>query len=139
MEASPLSAAEFNLKKKPDNAAGADWWRSYSSQIADNLWRVPAALMSNRIHSAETERWISPETGDLPFDYVLFVAAVSDSEMPVFCGLCDGAVLVLTANQTRKESAFRAQEQLLQCNAELLGTVLDGRTFPVPEAIYRRL
>jgi hypothetical protein len=48
-------------------------------------------------------------------------------------------VLVLTANRTRRESALRAREYLLHCNAELLGTVLDERTYPVPEAIYRRL
>jgi Mrp family chromosome partitioning ATPase len=48
-------------------------------------------------------------------------------------------VLVLTANHTRRESALRAKEQLLQCNAELLGAVLDGRTFPIPKAVYQRL
>lgn len=77
--------------------------------------------------------------GALPFDYVLFVATVSDSDMPLFCSVCDGVVLVLTANRTRKESALRAKEYLMQCNAELLGAVLEGRTFPVPEAIYQRL
>lgn len=139
MEASPPSAPDLNLTKTPGTGAGHDWWRSYSSQITENLWRVPVALMSNRLYLDGTEHWIATETGDVPFDYVLFAAAVSASELPAFCSLCDGAVLVLTANHTRRETALRAQEQLLQCNAELLGTVLDGRTFPVPEAIYRRL
>ena len=139
VEASPPSKSAFTLKERPGDAAGDEWWRSSSSQIEENLWRVPSALMSNRPCLARPERWIGGETGGLPFDYVLFAAVVSDSETPAFCGVCDGAVLVLTANHTRRETALRAREHLLQCNAELLGTVLDGRTFPVPEAIYRRL
>jgi hypothetical protein len=141
VEASPLSGAAFNfnvsnLKERPSGVAESEWWRGYSSQIAENLWRVPGIVMRNESYPARLDGWTA---GDLPFDYVLFAGVVSDSETPAFCGLCDGAVLVLAANQTRKESALRAREQLLQCNAELLGAVLDDRTFPVPEAIYRRL
>ena len=143
VEASPPSGAApnfnvSNLKKTSGGVAESEWWCSCSSQIGENLWRVPSALISNCTDPAGHWRWAS-ETGDLPFDYVLFAGVVSDSETPAFCSLSDGAVLVLAANQTRRESALRAREQLLQCNAELLGAVLDGRTFPVPEAIYRRL
>lgn len=138
IEASSSPDATPPLKKRPGNTAGADWWCGYSSQITENLWRVPSALMRTRSHLAGSDHWTS-EAGGLPFDYVLFAAAVTDSETPLFCSVCDGAVLVLTANRTRREAALRAREHLLQCNAELLGTVLDGRTFPVPEAIYRRL
>jgi hypothetical protein len=142
VEASPPSAAAFNFsvsnvkKKTSAGVAESEWWRSCSSQIAENLWRVPAIVMRNHSYPAGLDGWTA---GDLPFDYVLFAGVVSDSETPAFCSLCDGAVLVLAANQTRKESALRAREYLLQCNAELLGAVLDDRTFPVPEAIYRRL
>ena len=120
------------IKKRP-RSSGAEWWRSYSSRIAENLWRVPSALMNGSGPAS------SSEVSGLPFDYVLFAAMVSDSETAGFCSACDGAVLVLTANRTRREAAIRAKEQLLQCQVELLGTVLDGRTFPIPESIYRRL
>jgi hypothetical protein len=141
VEASPPSAAApnfnvSNLKKRPDGVAESEWWRGCSSQIAENLWRVPAIMMRNQSYPAGLDGWTA---GDLPFDYVLFAGVVSDSETPAFCSLCGGAVLVLAANQTRRESALRARELLLQCNAELLGAVLDDRTFPVPEGIYRRL
>ena len=138
VEADSPSLPFPSMKKAPRNTAGAEWWRSYSSQIAKNLWRVPSALMTQQPQVAGG-LWISAETGALPFDYVLFAAIVSDSDMPLFCSVCDGAVLVLTANRTRKDAALRAKEHLMQCNGELLGTVLDGRTFPVPEAIYQRL
>jgi hypothetical protein len=126
------------IKKGPRNSASAEWWRSYSSQLAENLWRVPLALMNTHAHVPGVPR-IPAETAGLPFDYVMFAATVTDSDTPLFCSVCDGAVLVLTANRTRREVALQAKEQLLQCNAELLGTVLYGRTFPIPEAIYRRL
>ena len=138
MDASPPSDTPFDLKRRSGKSSG-DWWRSYSSQIAEKVWRVPSALMSKQPYPASPDRRIFAETGDLPFDYVLFASVVADSETPAFCSLCDGAVLVLAANQTRRESALRAKETLLQCNAELLGTVLDGRMFSIPEAIYRRL
>jgi hypothetical protein len=120
------------LKKRPSNTAGAEWWCSYSLQLAENLWRVPSSLMTRQSQ-------LESEISGLPFDYMLFEAAVGDAETPLFCSLCDGAVLVLTANRTHRESALRAKEYLLQCDVELLGTVLDARTFPVPETIYRRL
>jgi hypothetical protein len=125
------------IRKAPSSTAGPGWWRSYSSQIADNLWRVPAAVITGR--SRPAAGWIPEQGGGAPFDYLLFAASVADSEIALFCSICDGAVLVLTANHTRRESALRAKEQLLQCNAELLGAVLDGRTFPIPKAVYQRL
>ncbi len=122
------------VKKPPRGSAAADWWRSYCARIGQNLWRVPWALMNSPASAAGI-----PSQTELPFGYILFAASVADSEMPAFASWCDGSVLVLTANRTRREAAIRAKEQLLQCNTELLGIVLDGRTFPVPESIYRRL
>ncbi|HEX7893058.1 MAG TPA: hypothetical protein VF447_02630 [Terriglobales bacterium] len=78
-------------------------------------------------------------TSKAAFDYVLFAATVSDSLAPVFSRESDGAVLVVTANRTRREAALHAKQLLSQWNAELLGVVLDQRKFPIPEAIYRRL
>ena len=73
------------------------------------------------------------------FDYFLLSAAINDSGMPGVCNLCDAAVLVITANITRREAAVKAKEQLLRHGVTLLGMVLDQRTMPIPESIYRRL
>lgn len=137
VEAAASSEATPAIRKAPSSTAGPGWWRSNASQIADNLWRVPAAVITGR--SRGSGDWAPAESAGTPFDYLLFAASVADSEMAMFCSICDGAVLVLTANHTHRESALRAKEQLLQCNAELLGAVLDGRTFPIPKAIYQRL
>ena len=53
--------------------------------------------------------------------------------------IADGVVLVLEANSTRRESALKAIEALRGAQADVLGAVLNKRTFPIPESVYRRL
>ena len=53
--------------------------------------------------------------------------------------LSDGMVLVLRAHQTRRIAAHNVKNVLQAANVRLLGTVLDQRTFPIPDGIYRRL
>jgi hypothetical protein len=52
---------------------------------------------------------------------------------------CDGLVLVLAANQTRRLVAAQIKEQLRKAQVPLLGTVLAKRRFPVPQGLYRSL
>jgi Mrp family chromosome partitioning ATPase len=52
--------------------------------------------------------------------------------------LADGLVLVLEANSTRREAAMRVTESLSQAQIRVLGAVLNKRTFPIPESLYRR-
>lgn len=51
----------------------------------------------------------------------------------------DGVILVLESNITRRETARKIKESLAKANVKLLGAVLNNRTFPIPEAIYRKL
>jgi hypothetical protein len=75
----------------------------------------------------------------LPFSYVLFASQIADVEMPTFSRLCEAAVLVLTANETRREAAIRAHRTLRAYGIRMLGAMLDGRDFPIPQSIYDRL
>lgn len=102
--------------------------------LAENLWRVPFSVFEAEWKNATAER-----REFSAFHYLIFGANVSDCATPLFCKACDGAVLVISANHTRREAALRAKEILLSCSAELLGAVLVNRTFPVPELIYRHL
>ncbi|MBI3478653.1 MAG: hypothetical protein HY010_23240 [Acidobacteria bacterium] len=52
---------------------------------------------------------------------------------------CNGLVMVLTANKTRRLVAAQMQEQLRRARIPLLGTVLAERSFPVPPGLYRHL
>jgi Mrp family chromosome partitioning ATPase len=49
----------------------------------------------------------------------------------------DGLVLVLEANATRREAALRISEHLRASQIRILGAVLNKRTFPIPESLYR--
>ncbi len=53
--------------------------------------------------------------------------------------VADAAILVIEANKTRKIAARKAKEFLERSGVQLLGSVLNNRTFPIPEALYRRL
>jgi len=53
--------------------------------------------------------------------------------------MVDGVVLVLEANSTRRVTAKKAKQALQAANVRILGTVLNNRTFPIPERIYRLL
>ena len=53
--------------------------------------------------------------------------------------ICDGLVLVLTANKTRRLVAAQVRDQLSNAQVPLLGTVLTERRFPVPQGLYRSL
>jgi hypothetical protein len=132
MHSSGNSLPRVSGKKHPDRVR-RDVALKDRVQISERLWRIPTSLFSELRSNAEQIKT------ELPFHYVLFSSAVSDSVTPLFCCACDGAVLVLTANQTRRGSALRAMEVLRQCRTEVLGTVLSDRKFPIPESIYRRL
>ena len=75
------------------------------------------------------------------FDYVLITAPPADlyADAAVVGKLVDGVVLVVEANSTRRETAKQVKESLDSANVKILGAVLDKRTFPIPEALYRRL
>lgn len=120
--------------KKPQGAVDLRSSCSQGFQIGDHLWRIPADQL------AQTSAARGHLSSDhLPFDYSLFAGSVTESLFALLCSYCDAAVLVLTASETRRESAMQAKRILQQHGVELLGTVLEGRRFPIPEAIYRRL
>jgi Mrp family chromosome partitioning ATPase len=75
------------------------------------------------------------------FDYVLVDAPPIDScsDGALLGQLTDGVVLVVGCNSTRRETARAAKESLEAAGVPILGTVLNRRTYPIPEALYRRL
>jgi Mrp family chromosome partitioning ATPase len=75
------------------------------------------------------------------FDYVIIdappVARYPDA-IPL-AKLADGVVLVLAAQSTRREAARTAVVNLRSERIQVLGAVLNKRTFPIPGAIYNRI
>lgn len=75
------------------------------------------------------------------FDYILISAPALQGEADAtrIAQLTDGVVLIVEANHSRREAVRRAKEQLESAKVRLIGAVLDQRTFPIPEKLYRRL
>jgi Mrp family chromosome partitioning ATPase len=75
------------------------------------------------------------------FDYILVDAppltAYADA-IPL-AQISDGLVLILEANATRREAALDVMQSLHSARIRILGAVLNKRTFPIPDALYRRV
>jgi hypothetical protein len=109
----------------------------------DNLWLLSAGgtvqastmlLNSERLRDRLTE--LREE-----FDYVVVnappLSAFADGM--VLGRMVDGVVLVLEADETRREAAVRVTEGLRNSRIPILGAVLNNRRFPIPAALYKRV
>jgi hypothetical protein len=75
------------------------------------------------------------------FDFILMDApgANIQGDASVLGQVSDGTILVIEANSTRKAAALKAKQSLQAANVRILGSVLNNRTFPIPERLYRKL
>jgi Mrp family chromosome partitioning ATPase len=116
--------------------------RKFAAPVSGaNLWLIAAGRGKPGIATfMESYRERFAELRET-FDYVLISSpALSRGSDAVFVGqLADGIVLIVEANHTRRETLRRAKEQLESAQVRLLGAVLDQRTFPIPEKLYRWL
>jgi Mrp family chromosome partitioning ATPase len=109
--------------------------------IAPRLWMVPRQswlpdARGQRVTDQNLSRLRELTT---EFDFsILWCAPVSWLTASIGHA-CDGLVLVLTANKTRRLVATQIKDQLSKAQVPLLGTVLAERRFPVPQGLYRSL
>lgn len=109
--------------------------------IGPRLWLVPRQKW---LPSGEGQRIPEPSFSrlrelTLEFDFAI-LCCPSVSWLATRIGrVCDGLVLVLTANKTRRLVAAQMKDLIRKAQVPLLGTVLLERRFPVPEALYRKL
>jgi capsular exopolysaccharide synthesis family protein len=132
-----------NLHGLADAVLGSGPMRNYAHQVnGGNLWLITCGskttdphtlLASDRLHSCLTE--LRAE-----FDYVLLDGPPVNlyADATLLGKLAEGVVLVLQANSTRREAAMKARRSLELATVRLWGAVLNKRTFPIPEFLYRR-
>jgi hypothetical protein len=117
--------------------------KSWSTQTAVNLWHVPGFGRRECSEESGSGRYWLSCLAELrnEFEYAVIhgPAAGTSSEAALLGQLADGIILVLGAHSTRRATARKIKETLEGAQSRILGTVLSGRTFPVPERIYRRL
>jgi protein-tyrosine kinase len=126
-----------------DALAGPGPIRDYVHRWSRNLWMVSCGaspetgltmLGSERMRARMAELRMT-------FDYVLIDTAPLSScnDAIVLGGLSDGVVLTLKANSSRRETARNVLHELQTANVRVLGAVLNQRTFPIPESLYKKL
>jgi succinoglycan biosynthesis transport protein ExoP len=108
-----------------------------------NLWLLTCGFHTLDPHSLLTSDRLRSRIVELrsEFDYVLVdVPPINHYADATLLGqLADGVVLILEANSTRRETTRKAKESLEAASLRLLGAVLNKRTFPIPEFLYRLL
>lgn len=75
------------------------------------------------------------------FDYVIIDGGrtLGQVEASLLAPSVDGAVLIVRANHTKREVLSKAESTLRLHGGRVLGSILNRRTFPIPDAVYRRL
>ena len=108
-----------------------------------NLWVLPSGPLLSDSHTLLTSERLLSRFMELrqDFSHILIDAPpISPYADAVTLGrMADGIILVLEANTTRRETARKAKETLEAAKVQLLGAVLNKRTFPIPERLYKKL
>jgi capsular exopolysaccharide synthesis family protein len=116
---------------------------SYAHRPAgSNCWVITCGSRIVDPHTLWSSDRLPPRLSEMraEFDYVLIDAPPISSytDALVLGKLADGVVLVVQANSTHREVARKAVQSLESAKVRVLGAVLNKRTFPVPESLYRK-
>jgi capsular exopolysaccharide synthesis family protein len=118
--------------------------RSYAKPVgSDNLWLLSSGALAGDSANLLTSERVKARLAELraEFDFVIIDAPpLSRYADAIAIGqLTDGLVLILEAGSTRKEAAQAATANLRSSKVPILGAVLNKRTYPIPESVYKRL
>jgi succinoglycan biosynthesis transport protein ExoP len=108
-----------------------------------NLWLLPCGSGPEASVSLLTSEKMRGLVAELrrEFGYVLMdLPPLSTYADGTSLGhLADGMVVVLEANVTRREVALQVADRVRGMKIQILGAVLNKRTFPIPESVYHRI
>jgi receptor protein-tyrosine kinase len=109
----------------------------------DNLWLLSAGTIAADSPSLLTSDHLRQGVDELrqEFEFVIIDAPplTRYSDAVVLGQHSDGLVLIIEADSTRRDAASAVATNLRSMNVAILGAVLNKRTFPIPERVYRRL
>jgi len=112
-------------------------------RVTGNLWLLSCHAAATNGEVTALLDQVRSRVKELPaeFAYVVINAPPVGVHMDaVLLGqMADGIALVLEANSTRRVAARKAKQALAAANVPVLGVILNNRTFPIPERIYRLL
>ncbi|MFZ0431242.1 MAG: CpsD/CapB family tyrosine-protein kinase [Candidatus Acidiferrales bacterium] len=144
---SPSLHKYFHLDQTPgftESARDARPMHEFARRASGtHLWLIPAGATGGEPNGALNPARLRGHMADLrsEFDHILIdTPALSAYHDAILLGqAADGVVLVVGSHSTRREPARIAKEGLEAANLPVLGAVLNRRTFPIPEKLYRKL
>jgi len=117
---------------------------AYAQPVAsENLWLISAGNLTATSPSMITTEHLTARFKELRnvFEYVIVDAPPLHpyADAVVLGQLADGVVLVLEAESTRKDDASTVASTLRSAQVPILAAVLNKRTYPIPENIFKHL
>lgn len=108
-----------------------------------NLWLMTCGAPEKSASGSPDPARLRSRFADLrhEFDYLLIDTPPinSDADAVAIGQLADGIILIVGSNSTRREPARIARERFNAARIPVLGAVLNRRTYPIPDALYRIL
>jgi Mrp family chromosome partitioning ATPase len=100
---------------------------------------MESGLLPDNVAPAQTEEFL--ERLKQTFDLTLIDSwSISIPAKPtLFSPHVDGVVLVIDEGKTRWQIIEQQKRDLISQGANVLGVVLNNRTYPIPDSIYERL
>jgi hypothetical protein len=124
----------------PDSDEGNAPLRQMAARTRKNLWLVPYCARGPESGlSASRNAFLNEVRRQFEYSIVHGPIAGESDEATAMAQAADGIILVLSAHRTRRATALRVKQSLETVRANILGTVLSDREFPIPDVIYRRL
>lgn len=113
-----------------------------TKRVAGNL-RLPSARNHTDDNAAIDNDYVDVTVRELrkQFAFVLIAAPpiCDQSAVLPLTRMADGIVLILKAGYTRRTAVRAALQHLRTANVKVLGTVLNQRTYSIPQCIYKWL
>jgi len=108
-----------------------------------NLWLITAGTVGREPNGSLSPARLRARMTELrgDFDHLLMDTPPlhSFSDAVLLGQMTDGVILVVSSHSTRREPARIAKQSLEAAKIPMLGAVLNKRTFPIPEALYKKL
>ena len=148
LDSNPQQPSDFNFF---DDQSRSNWinevknnLNNSSSRKNSNLLSVSrlsmeAGLLPVDLSCTQTEDFM--HTLKQTFDLILIDSwSVAAPPRPMlFSPHVDGVVLVVDAGKTRWQIAEKQKRAIVAQGGNVLGVILNNRTYPIPESIYKRL